>query len=79
MVAASKPKRRTNMTDTQQTATTKSPSHHVYHVRDGKDKGYFTKVGAAWPHRDGNGFNLQIEFVPLDGRLTLRIASEKKE
>src|ERR1039458_996953 len=27
----------------------------------------------------GNGFNIQIETLPLDGRITLRIASEKSE
>jgi hypothetical protein len=25
----------------------------------------------------GNGFNIQIETVPLDGRITLPVASEK--
>jgi hypothetical protein len=33
----------------------------------------------AWAHADGNGFNVQIETLPLDGRITLRIASEKSE
>ena len=28
---------------------------------------------------DGKGFNVQLECVPLDGRITLRVASEKKE
>jgi len=31
-------------------------------------------VGA---HADGNGFNIQIESVPMDARIALRIASEK--
>jgi len=51
-----------------------------YHVRNGNsDKGYWTRIGAAWAHADGNGFNIQIETLPLDGRITLRIASEKSE
>ncbi len=67
------------MTDTQTAATSKSPTHIAYHVRDGKDKGFFTRIGAAWPHKDGNGFNLQLDIMPLDGKITLRTASEKKD
>lgn len=66
-------------TNTNETAASKSPSHIAYQVRDGKDKGYFTRIGAAWPHKDGNGFNIQLDAVPLDGRITLRLASEKKD
>jgi hypothetical protein len=63
-----------------QTTTSKSPSHIVYQVRDREGgKGFFTRIGAAWPHKDGKGFNIKIESVPLDGRITLRVASEKKE
>jgi hypothetical protein len=63
------------------TATaTKSPSHIVYHVRDRQgQKAIFTRIGAAWPHKDGNGFNIQIDVTPLDGRLTLRVQSEKND
>jgi len=70
------------MTTTNETVTTtsKAPSHIVYQVRDREGgKGFFTRIGAAWPHKDGKGFNVQIESVPLDGRITLRVASENKE
>ena len=69
------------MTDTNPTApTSKLPSHVVYHVKDREGaKALFTRIGAAWPHRDGNGFNVQLECIPLDSRITLRVASEKKE
>jgi hypothetical protein len=62
-------------------AASKSPSHIVYHVRDREgQKAIFTRIGAAWPHKDGNGFNIQIESVPLDGRITLRVYTpEAKE
>ena len=66
------------MTDTN--TKPKSPTHIVYHVRDANGgKGFWTRVGAAWAHTDGNGFNIQVDCVPLDGRLTLRIASDKKD
>ena len=57
----------------------KAPSHIAYQIREGKDKGYFTRIGAAWPNKDGKGFNIQLDAVPLDGRITLRVATEKTE
>ncbi|MBL9081576.1 MAG: hypothetical protein JNK76_07205 [Planctomycetales bacterium] len=63
-----------------QTAGSKSPSHLAYHVRDRDGgKGFFTRVGAAWAHADGHGFNIQLDVAPLDGRITLRVATEKKD
>ena len=70
------------MTDntTEQPAASKSPTHVAYHVRDTKaGKGFWTRIGSAWAHSDGKGFNLQVETLPLDGRIVLRVVSEKKE
>ena len=70
------------MTDTTNQASTpsKAPSHVAYQVRDREGKkAFWTKIGSAWAHNDGKGFNIQLEAVPLDGRITLRVASEKKE
>jgi hypothetical protein len=61
-----------------ETQTTKKPTHIAYQVRESKDKGYWTRIGAAWAHKDGNGFSLQLDCVPLDGKIALRIASEAK-
>ncbi len=67
------------MTDTNNTAS-KAPSHVAYQVRDREGKkSFWTRIGAAWQHADGKGFNIQIEAVPLDGRITLRVATEKKD
>ena len=58
----------------------KAPSHIAYHVRDREgQKSFWTRIGSAWAHSDGKGFNLQLEVAPLDGRISLRVASEKKE
>jgi hypothetical protein len=67
------------MTDT--TNNSKAPTHIAYHVRDREGgKGFWTRIGSAWPHADGNGFNVMLDgLVPLDGRITFRVASEKKE
>ena len=69
------------MTDTQpETTATKSPSHVAYQVRDREgQKSFWTRIGSVWPHADGKGFTVQLEAVPLDGRITLRVASEKKD
>lgn len=67
------------MNDSTNTRSGKAPTHIAYHVRDGQgDKSFWTRIGAAWAHSDGNGFNVQLDgLVPLDGRITLRVASEK--
>jgi hypothetical protein len=67
-------------TNTNETARSKTPSHVVYHVRDHKGgKGFWTRIGTAWLHADGKGLNVQLEVVPLDGRITLRVATDKKD
>ena len=66
------------MTDTKSQPASKAPSHVAYQVRNREGgEGFWTRIGSAWPHADGHGFNIQIETVPLDGRITLRAASEK--
>jgi hypothetical protein len=66
---------------TNEAAGSKAPSHVAYHVRDREGgKGFWTRIGSVWPHQDGKGFNVQLDgLVPLDGRITIRVASEKKE
>ena len=67
-------------TNTEKASTSKSPSHIAYQVRDRDGKqGFWTRIGSAWAHADGKGFSVQLECVPLDGRITLRVASDKKE
>ena len=67
-------------TNTQQASTSKTPTHTAYQVRDREGKkGYWTRIGSAWAHADGQGFNIQLECMPFDGRITLRVVSDKKE
>lgn len=55
-------------------------SHFAYNVRnrEGGDNDWM-RIGSAWAHADGNGFNTQLEAVPLDELIILRVVSEKKE
>lgn len=69
------------MSDTNDQTAAKAPSHIAYQVRDGKSgkKGFWTRIGVAWAHADGKGFNIEVAAVPLDGRITLRVPEEKKD
>jgi hypothetical protein len=58
----------------------KTPSYIAYQVRDREgQKAIFTRIGAAWANADGKGFNIQLDALPLDGRVTLRVFTESKE
>ena len=62
-------------------ASGKGPTMIAYHVREGKEhgKGFWTRCGAAWQHKDGKGFNIQLDVLPLDGSIQLRVASDEKK
>ncbi|MGC4031638.1 MAG: hypothetical protein QM754_07885 [Tepidisphaeraceae bacterium] len=66
------------MTPNEQTSST-APTHIAYQVREGRDKGFWTRIGIAWQHKDGKGFNVKLECLPIDGRLTLRHAVDKMD
>ncbi len=67
------------MSETNTNSTSKAPSHAVYQVRDREGKkSIWTRIGSAWAHSDGKGFSVQLECVPLDGRITLRDVKEQK-
>jgi len=47
--------------------TTSRPSHRVYAVTKNGEKNFWQPIGAAWAHGDGEGFNLKLDFLPLNG------------
>ena len=58
------------MTDQTQTTTeNKAPSHYVYYTVKGKNGDEWNSVGAAWPNKDGKGYNLKIQ----DGMITMHL------
>lgn len=69
------------MIDTANTQpVSKSPTHIAYHVRNREGgEGFWTLIGSAWTHADGKGFNIRVDAVPVDGRITLRVASRKAQ
>jgi hypothetical protein len=53
--------------------STQKPTLIAYAVKErGKGKkAIWTRIGAAWPHDKGKGFSIELEALPLDGRLVL--------
>lgn len=57
---------------TQPTTKSRKPTHAAYYVTGKGDSANWIRLGGAWPHKDGNGFN-----VPFEGRLVIRLITEK--
>ena len=74
-----RPIQEVDMAKKETAAPRNAPSHGVYVVEGEGDRAFWTKVGAAWPHQDGNGFNVTLAAVPLSGRLVIRIRTGKEE
>jgi hypothetical protein len=58
------------------------PSHKAFVVEDraeGSDRdAFWTRIGSAWPHKDGKGLNVQLASgVAVSGRLVLREYTEE--
>ena len=53
--------------------SSKKPTLIAYTVKERGDgqKHIWTRIGAAWPHGSGTGFTLQLDTLPLDGRIVL--------
>lgn len=60
----------------------KAPTHTVYTVREGKteeDKGFFTRIGAAWTIKDGTGLSIALDALPVNGRIVVLPKKENVE
>jgi hypothetical protein len=45
---------------------TNQPTHRVYAVRKtGQDTNYWAEIGAAWANKDGKGFSLKLNLLPV--------------
>jgi len=49
-------------------------THRAYTVikREGKDD-FWLAIGAAFAHEDGDGFNIVLQALPIDGKIVLRL------
>ncbi|MEI9994922.1 MAG: hypothetical protein WDM91_10035 [Rhizomicrobium sp.] len=57
----------------------RKPTHRLYRVIGEGDAASWTPIGAAWVHKDGLGFSLACDAVPLQGRIVMRIIREGTE
>ena len=50
-----------------------TPTHRAYSVikREGQDD-YWLNLGLVFPHKDGSGFNIILQALPLDGKIVCR-------
>jgi hypothetical protein len=51
----------------------KQPTHRAYSVikREGQDD-FWLNLGLVFPHKDGSGFNIMLQAIPLDGKVVCR-------
>jgi hypothetical protein len=55
------------------------PSHRAYTVikREGQDD-FWLAIGAAFMHQDGDGYNVVLQALPIDGKIVLRLPKDEK-
>ena len=41
--------------------------HKIDAVKKTGDKSHWTEIGAAWSHQDEKGFNVKLDYLPLNG------------
>ena len=58
---------------------TNSPAFIAWAVITKDGKSYWQKLGASWEHKDKSGFTLQLDSLPVGGRIVLRKPLPKQE
>jgi hypothetical protein len=57
------------------------PSYTAYTVHkrgEGQDD-FWIAIGAAFMHQDGDGYNIVLQALPLDGKIVLRLPKAQGE
>lgn len=59
------------------------PGYRVFAVTEAKREGgkdYWQDIGAAWAHNDGQGFNVVLNFLPLQGQnIVIRVNAPRED
>ena len=55
------------------------PTHRLYRVTGDGNASIWTPIGAAWPNKDGMGFSLSVDALPLAGRIVMRRITERSQ
>ncbi len=45
--------------------------------REGQDD-FWLPIGAAFMHQDGDGYNIVLQALPIDGRIVLRLPKDEQ-
>ena len=53
------------------------PTHRLYTVTGEGKKSVWKDIAAAWPHRDGEGFTIALDALPLSGQIVMRAIKER--
>lgn len=62
------------------TNTEARPTHRVYAVTGKGKKKFWQPIGALWAHKDGKGFSLTLDYLPLnDAPMSARVIEDKPE
>jgi hypothetical protein len=43
-----------------------------YEDSQGAERSAWTRVGVAFPHKDGDGMNVELQAIPVSGKLVIR-------
>jgi len=57
----------------------RKPTHRLYRVLGDGSSAIWTSIGAAWPNRDGQGFSISCDAVPLTGRIVMRAITDRPQ
>jgi hypothetical protein len=64
------------------TDSNKKPTHRAYIVKtfkgkDGEEKSRWLDIGSVSTHKDGKGFDVNLDALPTDGRVVIRLDEPK--
>jgi hypothetical protein len=56
------------------------PAYRAYTVvkREGADD-FWLAIGAAFMHQDGDGYNIVLQALPIDGKIVLRLPKGEEQ
>ncbi len=64
------------------TESSKKPTHRAFVAKtftgkDGEEKTHWIAIGSAWPTKDGKGFDVRLDALPIDGRIVIKLDEPK--
>jgi hypothetical protein len=48
-------------------------------IRREGDEDFWLPIGAAFAHKDGKGYNVTLQALPIDGKVVLRLPKDEDE